>query len=47
VREPQRAAARGYFGADAYLTLASLRQNLTDLGDDFAGMREALLDLPQ
>jgi hypothetical protein len=24
-----------------------LRQNLTDLGNDFTGMREAFLDLPQ
>jgi len=29
------------------LTPASLRQNFTNMGDDFTGMREAFLDLPQ
>jgi hypothetical protein len=29
------------------LTPASLRQNFTNMGDDFTGMREAFLDLAQ
>jgi hypothetical protein len=29
------------------LTLASLRQDFTNMGDDFTRMREAFLDLPQ